>query len=345
MRAVRVTRHGEPGDVIEVEDIPTPEPGPGQVRVAVSTAPLNFGDLARCRGGVASVSTEPPFTLGMEVCGVVDAAAPGGEEWVGRRVVAMSVMSLGGMADFALSQLTGVFDAPAELDDIDAAGLLLPYHTTYLALHTRAGIQPGETLLITGAAGSLGTAAIQLGVAAGARVIAIAGGPEKVKVCAELGAQATIDHHTDEIFEAVMGHTGGRGADVVVDLIGGPQTETIWSCVAYQGRYLPVGFNADPQSGFTGKPLRRVSMGNFSVLGVILAYNEESVAMRRFGVVPNPPEVGQQVHQALRSLVSDGSVRPYIGRRVTVDEVAAALEDEDQRRTLGRTVVDFSQRG
>jgi NADPH:quinone reductase len=344
MRAVRVIRHGEPGDVIEVQDIPAPDPGPGQVRIAVSAAPLNFGDLARCRGGVASVTTEPPFTLGMDVCGVVETAGPGGEKWVGRRVVAMSVMSLGGMADYALAQLTGVFDAPPELDDIDAAGLLLPYHTTYLALHTRAGIRPGETLLITGAAGSLGTAAIQLGVAAGARVIAIAGGPEKAKLCAQLGAQATIDHHTDDIFEAVMGHTGDRGADVVVDLIGGPGTETIWSCVAYQGRYLPVGFNADPQSGFTGKPLRRVSMGNFSVLGVILAYNEESVAMRRFGVVPNPPEVGQQVHQALGSLVSDGSVRPYIGRRIRPDEVAAALEDEDQRRTLGRTVVDFSPR-
>lgn len=345
MRAVRVIRHGEPGDVIEVQDIPAPDPGPGQVRVAVSAAPLNFGDLARCRGGIASVTTEPPFTLGMEACGVVDAAGPGGEQWIGRRVVAMSVMSLGGMADYALAQVTGVFDAPAELDDIEAAGLLLPYHTTYLALHTCARIQPGETLLITGAAGSLGTAAIQLGVAAGARVIAIAGGPDKVKVCTELGAEATIDHRTDDIFEAVMGHTDNRGADVVVDLIGGPSTETIWSCVAYQGRYLPVGFNADPQSGFTGKPLRRVSMGNFSVLGVILAYNEESVAMRRFGVVPNPPEVGQEVHRALGSLVTGGSIRPYIGRRITVDQVATALEDEDQRRTLGRTVVDFTGPG
>jgi NADPH2:quinone reductase len=343
MRAVRVISHGEPADVIEVQDIPAPDPGPGQVRVAVATAPLNFGDLARCRGGVASVTTEPPFTLGMEACGVVDAAGPGGEEWIGRRVLAMSVMSLGGMADYTLAQLTGVFDAPSELGDVDAAGVLLPFHTTYLALHTRARIQPGETLLITGAAGSLGTAAIQLGVAAGARVIAVAGGPDKVRVCRELGAQATIDHTTDDIFEAVMGHTANRGADVVVDLIGGPNTETIWSCVAYQGRYLPVGFNADPQSGFTGKPLRRVSMGNFSVLGVILAYNEESVPMRQFGVVPNPPEVGRQVHQAICSLVSDGSIRPYIGRRITADQVAAALQDEDQRRTLGRTVVDFTR--
>jgi NADPH2:quinone reductase len=345
MRAVRVVRHGEPGEVVQVQDIPSPDPGPGQVRVAVAAAPLNFGDLARCRGGIASVTTEPPFTLGMEACGVVEATGPGGEDWVGRRVVAMSVMSLGGMADFALAQVTGVFDAPPELDDIDAAGLLLPFHTTYLALHTRARIQRGESLLITGAAGSLGTAAIQLGVAAGARVVAVAGGPEKTKVCADLGAEATIDHLTDDVFDAVMGHTAGRGADVVVDLVGGPETETIWSCVAYQGRYLPVGFNADPQSGFTGKPLRRVSMGNFSVLGVILAYNEESVAMRRFGVVPNPPQVGQEVHRALRALVSDGSIRPYIGRRITVDQVAAALEDEDQRRTLGRTVVDFSQPG
>jgi len=343
MRAVRVVRHGEPAEVVQVQDVAVPQPDAGQVRVAVSAAPLNFGDLARCRGGIASVTTEPPFTLGMEVCGVVDAAGPGGEHWVGRRVVAMSVMSLGGMADFALAQGTGVFDAPPELDDVGAAGLLLPYHTTYLAVHTRARIQPGETLLVTGASGSLGTAAIQLGAAAGARVIAVAGGAEKLKVCSQLGADATIDHQTEDIFEAVMGLTGNRGADVVVDLVGGPATETMWTCVAYHGRYLPVGFNADPEAGFTGKPLRRVSMGNFSVMGVLLAYNEESVPMRRFGVVPNPPGVGREVHEALLALVRDGSVRPHIGRTITVDQVPTALVDEDQRRTIGRTVIDFKQ--
>src|SRR5438270_5890812 len=100
------------------------------VRIAVSAASLNFGDIARCRGGVASVMAQPPFTLGMDVCGVVESAGAGGEHWVGRRVVAMAAMSLGGVAELAIAPVPGVFDAPPELDDVEAAAFLLPFHTT-----------------------------------------------------------------------------------------------------------------------------------------------------------------------------------------------------------------------
>jgi NADPH2:quinone reductase len=285
---------------------------------------------------------QPPFTLGMDVCGVVEAAAPEAEHWLGRRVVAMCAMSFGGMADAAVAPVTGVFEAPPELDDVQAAAFLLPFHTTYLALHTRARLQAGETLLVVGGASSLGTAAIQLGVAAGARVIAIAGGADKGKLCEKLGAELAIDHTSDDIFERVMAQTGERGADVVCDLVGGAGTETIWTCVAYEGRYLPVGFNDDPESGLTGRPLRKVSMGNFSVLGVLLSYNQPSLPMRRFGVTPNPPERGLEVHRALRELVADGAIRPVIGQRISMGQVAAALEDHEARRTSGRTVVDLS---
>ena len=116
MRAVRVVRHGRPTEVIEVQDIPVPDVEPGGVRVAVSAAAVNFGDIARCRGGIASVMAQPPFTLGMDVCGVVDAAGAGAEEWIGRRVVAMCALSFGGMADAALAPVSSVFDAPSELD-------------------------------------------------------------------------------------------------------------------------------------------------------------------------------------------------------------------------------------
>jgi NADPH2:quinone reductase len=285
---------------------------------------------------------QPPFTLGMDVCGVVDAAGAGAEHWLGRRVVAMCAMSFGGMADAALAPATGVFDAPPELDDIEAAAFLLPFHTTYLALHTRARLLAGETLLVVGGASALGTAALQLGVAAGAHVIAIAGGADKGKLCKELGAVLAIDHTSDDIFERVMTHTGERGADVVCDLVGGAGTETIWTCVAYEGRYLPVGFNDDPDSGLTGRPLRKVSMGNFSVLGVMLSYMPASLLMRRFGVTPNPPERGAEVHAALCDLIAAGTVRPVIGRRLSLGQVATALEDHEQRRTTGRTVVDLS---
>ncbi len=338
MKAVRVTRHSDPAEALEIQDIPTPEAGPGEVRIAVSAASLNFGDIARCRGTVASVMGQIPFTLGMDVCGVIDQVGEGAHEWLGRRVVAMTKQSLGGLAERAIAPLTGTFEAPPTLDDAAAAAFLLPFHIGYLALHRRAKLIPGETLLVVGGASAVGTAVIQLGVAAGAKVIALAGGAEKVRLCEELGATA-IDYTGADIFDEVNAHTDGRGADVAVDLVGGEQTETIWTCMAREGRYLPVGFNDDPQSGLTGRPLRKVSMGNFSVLGVILGYGELPVEFRRFGLNMFPAEVGPEVHTALVDLVAADKIRPVIGRRITMDEVAGALEDHEQRRTQGRTVV------
>jgi len=335
-------RHGAPTEALEIQDIPVPEVGPGEVRIAVSAASLNFGDIARCRGTVASVMGQVPFTLGMDVCGVVDAAGDGTEEWIGRRVVAMTNQSFGGVAEAALSTVTSVFDAPPELDDIEAAAFTLPFHTGYLALHKRARLIAGKPLLVVGGASAVGTAMIQLGTAAGAEVIAIAGGPEKTRLCEELGATA-IDHTTDDIFDRVIALTDGRGAEVVVDLIGGDQTETIWTCVAREGRYLPVGFNNDPESGLTGRPLRKVATGNFSVLGVMLGYNEMPIEFRKFGINAFPAEVGREVHGALLALVAAGAIRPVIGRRISMHEVATALDAHEQRRTSGRTVVDVSR--
>ena len=323
-------------------DVAVPEPGPYEVRVAVEAASLNFGDIARCRGGVASVMGQPPFTLGMDVCGVVDAAGDGAGQWVGRRVVAMAKQSLGGMAESAIATFTSVFDAPAGLDAVEAAAFLLPFHTGYLALHERARLTAGETLLVIGGAGAVGTSVIQLGVAAGAHVIAVAGGPEKGQLCRDLGAELAVDYLNEDLFDRVMEHTAGRGADVVCDMIGGERTETVWTCVAHGGRYVPVGFNDDPQSGLTGKPLRKVSMGNFSVVGVILAYGPAPVELRRFGINPFPLETGPRVHAALCELIAAGTIRPVIGRRVAMGQVAEALEDHDQRRTTGRTVLDLT---
>lgn len=333
-----MVRHGEPVDAIEVrDDVDVPEPGPGQVRVAVSAASLNFGDVARCRGGVAAVMAQPPFTLGMDVAGTVEAAGDGAERWVGRRVVGISPQSLGGLAEKALAG--SVFDAPAELDDAEAAAFTLPFHVSYLALHERAALQPGETVLVRGGASAVGTAAIQLARAAGARVIATAGSAEKARLCADLGAEVTIDHTDADVFDAVMDATGDRGADVIFDPIGGDQTETIWTCGALGGRYLAVGFNDDPESGLTGRPLRKLSMANLSVLGVLLAYLDTPRDFRRFGINAFPPATGERVHAALCELVTAGSIRPVIGRRIGLDDVADALTDHAARRTSGRTVV------
>lgn len=338
MKAVRVVRHGEPTEALEVQSVPVPEPGSGEVRIAVAAASLNFGDIARCRGTVASVMGRIPFTLGMDVCGVVDAAGDGATEWLGRRVVAMTTQSLGGMAEYAVAPVTGTFAAPPELDDVAAAAFTLPFHVGYLALHRRARLTVGETLLVVGGASAVGTAVIQLGVAAGAHVIAVAGGPEKTRLCEELGASA-IDGTSADLFDEVNARTSGRGADVAVDLVGGDQTEVVWTCMAREGRYLPVGFNNDPQSGLTGRPLRKVSMGNISVLGVILGYGELPADFRRFGLNMFPAEVGRDVHAALLDLLATSAVRPVVGRRIGIDEVAGALRDHDRRRTMGRTVV------
>ena len=135
----------------------------------------------------------------------------------------------------------------------------------------------------------------------------------------------------------------GGGAAVVVDLIGGEQTETIWTCVAREGRYVPVGYNNDPESGATGRPLRKVSMGNFSVLGVMLGYSDMPIEFRKFGVNAFPPEVGREVHGALLELVTAGAIRPVVGRRISMHDVAGALDDHEHRRTSGRTVVDVSR--
>jgi NADPH2:quinone reductase len=343
MRAVRVVQHAAPLEALELQDIPTPEPGPGEVLVEVSAASLNFGDIARCRGTVASVMGQVPFTIGMDVCGVAESAGAGGEQWVGKRVVATTVQSFGGVADFALCGVNGVFEAPPELDDVQAAAFTLPFHTGYLAIQRRAQLQHGEELLVIGGASAVGTAVIQLGTAAGAHVVAVAGGPEKGELVRSLGAEP-IDHQSDDLFDRVMALTNEHGADVCADMIGGEGTETVWTCMAREGRYVAVGFNDDPESGLTGRPLRKVSMGNFSVLGVMMGYNDMPVELRRFGLNTFPPAVGQEVHAALLELVHAGRITPVIGRVIGMDDVAAALDDHDHRRTSGRTVVDVANR-
>jgi NADPH:quinone reductase len=341
MRAVQVLAHGRPGDVISVSDIAVPEVGPGEVRVAVSAASLNFGDAARAYGGVAMLMFGPPFTLGMDVCGVVEAAGAGGEAWIGRRVVGMTKMALGGIAEQALVPLTGLFAAPPELDDAEAAAFLLPFHVGYLGLHLRARLQGGEIVLVTAAASGVGSAAVQLAAAAGARVIALAGGAEKGEYCKSLGATAFIDHQQENLFDRVMELTGGTGVDVAFDLVGGELTEAVWTCMSLEGRYLPVGFNGDAQGGLTGRPLRKVSMGNFSVLGVMLAYGRSFGPMRRMGMNLYPPESGARVHAALCELLAAGKIRPVVARRIGMQEVGSALEDHLARRTSGRTVVEI----
>lgn len=339
MRALRVTENGRPSEVLRVDDVEVPEPDAGTVRIAVKAASLNFNDIQRCTGELTTVPTPPPFTLGMDVCGVVDAAGEGAEHWVGERVVAITQFAIGGLAEYAIAPAASVFRAPPELDDATAAGFIIPFHTTHLALFERAGLQADETLLIHSGASGLGSAAIQLGQTVGANVIATAGGTEKAEHCRALGADLVIDHRSDDFAETVLQTTAEVGADVIYDLAGGAFVEPSWRCIARGGRYVCVGFADDDENGMTGRALRPLCAGNFSIVGVMLAWLADPLAVRRFGINPYGRDVADQTHDRLLDLIASGSITPTIGRTVTLDEAGAALDDHLERRSVGRTVV------
>ncbi|MGD0245350.1 MAG: NADPH:quinone oxidoreductase family protein [Streptosporangiaceae bacterium] len=344
MKALRVTRNGPPGEVLEVAEVPVPEPGPGEVRVRVAAASLNFNDIDRCRGKLVSVPTPPPYTLGMDACGVVDAAGPGGEAWLGQRVVAITKMALGGIAEYAIADGVSVFAAPPGFDDAEAAAFLLPFQTSHLALFRRGRLQAGQTIVVHSAASGLGTAGIQLAKAAGARVIAVAGGPEKTARCAALGADLVVDHTAEDFVEAVLAATGDAGADVIYDLAGGDFAERSWRCTAHGGRYLAVGFADDDANGMTGRPLRMACIGNIDIVGVMLAWvTAVDPGMRRFGFNPYHRDVADEIHADLLRLAADGKIRPVIGRRVAMSEAGQALDEHEGRRAIGRTVVLVTQ--
>jgi NADPH2:quinone reductase len=342
MKALQVTAHGRPGDVLAVRTLERPEPGPGEVLVRVGAASLNFNDIDRCLGKLVSVPTPPPFTLGMDVCGIVDDTGQGAEHWLGKRVVAITKTALGGIAEFAIAPAVSVFDAPDQLDDAEATAFVLSFQTSHLALFRRGRLRAGETLVVHSAASGLGTAGIQLGKAAGARVIAVAGGPEKGALCASLGADLVVDHLTEDFVEAILTATGDVGADVVYDLTGGDFAERSWRCTARGGRYLAVGFAADENNGMTGRPLRMACIGNIDIVGVMVAWAESvDPGMRRFGFNPFGRDVADEIHADLLRLVADGAIRPYVGRRVTMEEAGTALDAHEDRRSLGRTVVEI----
>jgi NADPH:quinone reductase len=340
MRALQVTRNGSPGEVLQVVDVGIPEPDPGEVRIQVGAASLNFNDIDRCRGKLVSVPTPPPYTLGMDACGTVDAVGPGCEAWLGKRVVAITKTALGGIADYAIAEGVSVFDAPAEFDDAEAAAFLLPFQASHLALFHRGRLRAGETVVVHSAASGLGTAGIQLAKAAGATVIAVAGGPDKTACSAALGADIVIDHTADDFVELVLRATGDAGADVVYDLAGGDFAERSWRCTAHGGRYLAVGFADDDNNGMTGRPLRMACIGNIDIVGVMLAWvTTVDPGMRRFGFNPFGRDVADAVHADLLNLAADGKIRPYIGRRVSMYEAGKALDEHEARHTVGRTVV------
>lgn len=342
MKAWRVHRYGRPREALELDHVPDLEPGAGQVRIAVANTVLNFNDIDGCYGRYETVSPPLPYVAGMEVVGVVDAVGPGAEAWLGRRVMATPDGAMGGYAEQALAGLDMLFETPASLDDRDAAAFFFPFHLSFLALHERGRLQPGESVLIHAAAGGVGSAALQLARAAGARVIATCGSDEKATFCRELGAEVVIDYTREDFAARVLEESDGAGVDVVFDTVGGEVAERSWRCIARNGRHLMVGFSGGIEKEDVGIAPRPILFGNFALLGVLLAYTRDPEAVKRatgFNLVPKA--VGDQIQESLLRLLEDGRIRPVVGRQVPFSAIPEALEALEQRRTLGRTVVEL----
>ena len=324
MRAWQVTELGQPRDVLRLVDVADPEPGPGQLAVAVLAAPANFPDVLMCRGDY-QVKPEPPFTPGVELCGEVIALGEGVTGFaVGDRVLGGAVLPYGGFGERALMNAATTFPAPLALDDAEAASLYIGYQTGWFGLHRRAGLRAGETLLVHAAAGGVGSAAIQLGKAGGARVIGVVGGPAKAEVARKLGADVVVDRHEQDFVEVVKAETGGRGADVVYDPVGGETYQRSTKCVAFEGRILVVGFAGGQ---IQSAALNHALVKNYSIIGLHWGlYNQYD------------PAAVAQCHRDLTALAERGAVRPLVSERLALHEVADSVQRLADGATVGRVV-------
>jgi NADPH2:quinone reductase len=322
MKALVATRCGEPSD-LEYRDVPDPEPGPGQVLVDIRAIGCNFPDILMVQGKY-QVKPPLPFSPGHEIAGVVRAVGAGVTRvQPGARVIAS--LEWGGYAERAVTPAARVFPIPDAMPFDEAAALFVVYQTGYCALVRRAALQPGEWLLVHGAAGGVGLAAVQLGKALAARVIATAGTPEKLEVARRAGADVLIDYRTEDWIERVKAVTGGEGADVIYDPVGGDVFDGSTKCIAFEGRLLTIGFAG---GRIPTLAMNRVLLKNFSVVGVHWGYYQ-----RR-----GSPLVGEWM-DALLKLYDQGRIRPVIYRTYPLREAAAALRALAARESYGKVVL------
>jgi NADPH2:quinone reductase len=342
VRAWRVHRFGEPAAALQLDDVDEPTPGRGQVVVATAATPLNFNEVDGCYGRYRTVDPPLPYTLGMEVVGEVVRAADGAGQWLGKRVVATAVGAHGAHAQRVLADTDMTFDAPVSLDDVDAAAFFFPFHVAHLALVERGHLEMGQTVLVHAGAGGVGSAAIQLGVALGARVIATAGSAEKLDLCRELGADVAVDYTTDDVARAVLDATKGRGVDVVCDLVGGETTVRTFPCVAHGGRHVLAGFSGGIEAEDSGIVPRPILFGNFDLCGVMLSYRSDPAVVKRasgFNLFSRAD--GERVHAHLVELLDAGEIRTVVGRTAPWTELPTELTRLANRQTVGRTVLDW----
>lgn len=328
MKAWQVSALGEPIDVMRLADVDEPQPGPQQVSVRVLAATANFPDALMCRGTYQQ-KPDLPFTPGVEVCGEVVSIGqdvPGNGVRVGDRVIGTTVMPHGGFAEQAVLSADLAFQAPASLDDAASSSLFIGYQTGWFGLHRRAGLQSGETLLVHAAAGGVGSAAVQLGKAAGARVIGVVGGRAKAQFARDLGADVVIDRHQEDFVEVVRRETRGRGANVVYDPVGGPTYERSTKCVAFEGRIVVVGFAGGK---IQSAALNHALVKNYSVLGLHWGLYRD-----------RDPSAITECHRTLVQMADQGHIKPLVSERLTLEQLAAGVQRLADGESVGRVVYD-----
>ncbi len=323
MRAVVVEEMMEPSG-LRVAERDVPELSDDGIRIAIHAAGCNFADILMLKGEY-QVKPALPFVPGSEVAGVVTelGAAVRGPLAVGDRVLARC--GVGGYAEEVVVPESAAYRLPEAFSFEAGAALSTVYPTSYAGLVWRAPVARGETLLVHAAAGGVGLAAVQIGKALGARVIATAGGERKLEVARRAGADVLIDYQSEDFVPRVLAETDGRGADVIYDSVGGDTTDRSLKCIAWNGRLLVIGFasGAIPEI-----KLNRVLLKNISLVGLHWsAYPERE------------PERIDECFEGLFSMASAGGIEPLVSARYPLEEAGAALEALSARETVGKIVL------
>jgi NADPH:quinone reductase len=310
MRAIRCNQYGPP-ESLTVETLPDLQPHAGQVVIDVKAASVNFPDVLIIENKY-QLKPELPFTPGAEVAGIVRAVGSGVEHLQpGMRVVAYT--ALGGFAEQVLAPAGACVPLPDQADLAVAAAFTLAYGTSHHAVVDRAALQAGETMLVLGAAGGVGLAAVEIGKALGARVIAAASSDEKLAVCVEHGADATINYARDDLRERIKALTDGKGPDVIYDPVGGVYAEPAFRSIGWRGRYLVVGF----ANGEIPKlPLNLALLKGASLVGVFWG----DFAKRE-------PQRNAAAFKQMIEWMQAGLLRPHISARYALEDTSRALRD------------------
>ena len=326
MKAWVVRQLGGP-ESMRFEDVDAGEPIDGMVRVAVRASAINYFD-ALMVAGQYQVKPELPFVPGVEISGEVLDAAPASGFKPGDRVSALldsGGLTRGGYAEVADAPAASVQRIPNEMPFEDAAGFTLIFQTAWFGLHRRANLKEGETLLVHAGAGGVGSAAIQLGKAMGATVIATAGSDEKVEVCRRLGAAHGINYKTQDFAEEVKGLTGGRGADVIFDPVGGDVYDRSTKCIAFEGRIVIVGFTS---GRIPHAAANHLLVKNYSAVGLHWGLYSKRA-----------PELIPVATRALLELYAAGKIKPLISARIPLADAPAALASVAGGKSTGKVIL------